>query len=62
MFYKLKLWLKVRKKVVKVLIAEVLVFWIVVKRELMLCVHFMQSGVCYRREVECSMIYLQKLQ
>jgi hypothetical protein len=33
MFYKLKLWLKVCKKVVKVLIAEVLVFWIVVNQD-----------------------------
>ena len=27
-----------------------------VKRERMLCVHFMQSGVYYRRAVECSMM------
>jgi hypothetical protein len=56
MFYKLKLWLKVCKKVVKVLIAEVLVFWIVVKRERVLCVHCMQSGVYYHRAVECPMM------
>jgi hypothetical protein len=56
MFYKLKLWLKVCKKVVKVLIAEVLVFWIVVIRERMLCVHFMWSGVYCRRAVQSSVM------